>query len=714
MSVVTSETTTTTCAHCGTQIRPDVPFQQCPRCLIDLGRSTRIEEEGEALLDKPMTPQSAGFDYDLLEQIGRGGMGLVYRARQKSLNRIVAVKMIAKGDFASPAALARFRREAETAAKLDHPNIVAIIEVGERQANPYLVMRFVEGDSLARFLPKFALAHEARGAEAAHAQIRNARLISTVSRAVDYAHSRGVLHRDLKPSNILLDLHDIPHLTDFGIAKLLDHDTHLTQTAELLGTLSYMAPEQAAGKPISRGADIYSLGAILYELLTGRPPFSGAKIDVLRQVISEDPLQPRLINPAIDRDLETISIKCLDKDAGRRYATALQLAEDLERWQRHEPILARQVGPITRLQRWAVRNPAVATLIVTLTIGMVTTLALLARANEEKARKSIALDILRTESARQLQEVWDSGKPFFEIKSETLSTMAGMEVAGLMNTEQRFTIALVPEGNPLDRVLRAAPMFDQLERSMTEESDAPTRFDLRLYRDHAGALEALVERKVDFAQLNAREFLRARERDPKVRPLIQILPMAGFTDAAVVFTHRSTGIQRLSDLRGKKFLMGTADSTMTYWAKVNLAEAGVRGRDLAGFRYIDRMLDVFGDHSVKPATPVGNPYSSMAPVEAVLAGLYDAGVVREKRFREVAAEKELVALAKFPDSGELLVASGNLPADVASAFQRLMLNVKDSALNQPLLNSPARFKAAASSDFDLMISKLPAEAAFEE
>ncbi len=712
MNAVTSETTT--CARCGSEVRPDVPFKQCPRCLIDLGLSTRIEGEDEAVLDKPAPAQTVGFDYQLLDQIGRGGMGVVYRARQLSLNRVVALKMIAKGDFASPAALARFRREAETAAKLDHPNIVAIIEVGEREANPYLVMRFVEGDSLARFLPKFALSPEARGAEAGQAQVRISRLIATVARAVDYAHSRGVLHRDLKPSNILLDLHDVPHLTDFGIAKLLDQDTHLTQTAELLGTLSYMAPEQAEGKPISRGADIYSLGAILYELLTGRPPFSGAKMDVLRQVIVDDPPQPRAINGAIDRDLETICLKCLDKNSGRRYATALQLAEDLERWQRHEPILARQAGPITRLQRWTVRNPAVATLLVTLTIGMAATLALLARANEEKARKSVALDILRTESARQLQEVWNSGTPYFEIKSETLSTMAGMEVAGLINTEQRFTIALVPEGNLLDRVLRAAPMFDQLERSMNSESDTPTRFDLRLYRQHSDAVEALVKREVEFAQLNEREFLRARERDPKVRALIQILPMPGFNDAAVIFARKGSGVERLSDLSGKSFLMGTADSTMTFWAKVNLAEAGVHGRDLTGFRYIDRMVDVLPDHSTRKANALGNPYSSMTAVEAVVAGVYDAGVVREKRFREVAAEKGLAPLAKFRDAGELLVAKGNLPADVASAFQRMMLSVKDSTLNQPLLNSPARFRAAVNSDFDGMVRKLPEEAAFEK
>jgi serine/threonine protein kinase len=704
-----------TCSHCGAEVRAGAPFGQCPRCLIDLGISCKTEPaiEGD-FVDKASKTAELGFDYELLEQIGRGGMGIVYRARQRSLNRIVALKMIAKGDFASPAALARFRREAEMAAKLDHPNIVSIIEIGERQANPFLSMRFVEGDSLARYLPKFVLSPEARGADASQAQTKIARLLATVARAVDYAHSRGVLHRDLKPSNILLDRNDIPHLTDFGIAKMLDDESQLTQTAELLGTLSYMAPEQAAGKPISRTADIYSLGAVLYELLTGRPPFSGAKMDVLRQVMNDDPPQPRTINSIIDRDLETICVKCLDKDAARRYGSALQLAEDLERWQRHEPILARQVGPVTRLQRWTVRNPAIATLIVTLAVGMGTAFALLARANEEKALKSIALDILRTESARQLQEVWDSPKPFFEIKSETLATMAGMEVTGLMQTEQRFTIGLVAEGNPLDRVLRAAPMFDQLERSMSAESASPTRFDLRLYKSNGGALDGLVTNGVDFAQMNARQFLRARERDPRMRPLIQILPTQGFSDAAVIFTRKDTGIKSFADLKGRSMLLGSEDSTMTFWTKVSLADAGVMGRDLASYRYIDRAVDILPGGATKPGGLVGNPFSAAAAVEAVVAGMYDAGVVRERRFREVAAQHGLVALGKISDSGELLVASGNLPSEAANAFQRLMLSVKGSALNQPLINSPARFKPAVNSDFDLMIEKLPAEAAFDK
>jgi ABC-type phosphate/phosphonate transport system substrate-binding protein len=353
-------------------------------------------------------------------------------------------------------------------------------------------------------------------------------------------------------------------------------------------------------------------------------------------------------------------------------------------------------------------------LIVTLAVGMATAFGLLARANEEKARKSIALDILRTESARQLQEVWDSPKPFFEIKSETLATMAGMEVTGLTHVEQRFTIGLIAEGNPLDRVLRAAPMFDQLERSMSAEAASPTRFDLRLYKNNGGALDGLVTNGVDFAQMNARQFLRARERDPRVRALIEILPMQGFSDAAVIFTRKNTGIKALAELKGRSMLLGAADSTMTFWTKVSLADAGVRGRDLASYRYIDRADDILPDGATKPGGLVGNPFSSAAAVEAVVGGMYDAGVVRERRFREVAAQHELVALGKISDSGELLVASGDLPADVASAFQRLMLSVKESALNQPLVNSPARFKPALNSNFDLMIKKLPAEAAFEK
>ncbi|PYL01636.1 MAG: hypothetical protein DME19_00945 [Verrucomicrobia bacterium] len=542
------------CSSCGHEIRQDVSFHQCPRCLLDLGLSCQRDGANGAL-DDPGFESDAKFglrDYELLERIGRGGMGVVYRARQLSLHRIVALKMIAVGELASLAALARFRREAEAAAKLDHPNIVPIYEVGEHETNPFLVMRLVEGASLAQKLREFAWSvwYEPIQGERApnenRRQLKIARLLAVVARAVHYAHERGVLHRDLKPSNILLDQEGNPHVTDFGVAKLLDRETALTLTAESLGTPSYMAPEQAAGKRTSRSVDVYSLGAILYELLTGRPPFEGDRpIEILRRVMEQDPTHPGLLNASVDRDLATISLKCLEKDPAQRYASALDFAEDLERWQRREPIRARPAGPVLRLQRWTARNPALATLIAGLVIGMALTLALLARAREEKMRKSIALAILRTETARQLQEIWSLPKPFFAIKSETLSAMAGKEPARLRGGEERFTVAFAAEGNPLDRAMRAAPLLEHLEHGLSALAQKPTRIDLRLYKSQGQAVLDLIRGDVDFMQMNAREYVRAKMQDPDVQPLVRVVrtrgPAALRGEPAVIFTRKGTG-----------------------------------------------------------------------------------------------------------------------------------------------------------------------------
>jgi serine/threonine protein kinase len=697
----------TLCPNCGSHLLPDVPFGLCLRCLVSLGfKASNGDDPGEReSMDFTEAPET--FDYELLERIGRGGMGVVYRARQRSLNRIVALKMIAVGDSASEATLARFRREAETAAKLDHPNIVSIIEVGEFQANPFLVMRFVEGDDLAARLPDLSLSPELKRAEAYQAQIKIAELIATVARAVEFAHTRGVLHRDLKPSNILLDQENRPHLTDFGIAKTLDQDTGLTQTAELLGTLCYMSPEQAAGKATSRAADIYSLGAILYELLTRQRPFEGARMDVLQRVLQNEPAPPQSINPAIERDLATICIKCLDKNPVRRYPSALALAEDLERWMRREPIRAREAGPMIRLQRWATRNPAVATLLVTLSAGIVISLTLLARANEEKSRKSIALDILRTESARQLQQLWYPAHAFFPIESETLSAMAGMEVSELSNNEQRFTIALVAEGNPLARVLHSAPMLHEIENSMSDRVEKPTRFDLRLYKDPARAIEDLTRGKVDFAQINGRQYVKARKVDKSIKPLLRIVPSGGH-EGVVVFTKKNGVIHSLGDLRGHSILFGPADSTMTFWTKAALAKSGVHGADLAKYRYSDRGADIgSADNS-------SNSYGQLSPVEAVVNGLYDAAVVREKRFQEVAAEQGLVALHRFEDSGDVLVARGDLSREIMGAFRNVILNNDVEASGPLLLSDVAQFHPATEEDFQALIDNAGAETAFAE
>jgi serine/threonine-protein kinase len=275
-------------------------------------------------------------DYELVEEIGRGGMGVVYRALQKSLGRTVAIKMLLRRDLASPADLARFRSEAEAAAQLDHPGIVSIFEVGEWDGHPFYSMQFVEGTTLAKRLLEGPLPDR----EAAS-------LAAKVADAVQAAHARGVLHRDLKPSNILIDSAGEPHVSDFGLAKRLAADESVTHTGAILGTPCYMSPEQAAG---SRGdvgpvSDVWSLGAILYQMLTGRPPFQASSpMDTLLAVLEADPPVPRSIDRRIDRDLEMIALKSLQKPQELRYASAAQLAADLRAFLAGEPVAARQGG----------------------------------------------------------------------------------------------------------------------------------------------------------------------------------------------------------------------------------------------------------------------------------------------------------------------------------------------------------------------------------
>jgi serine/threonine protein kinase len=318
-------------------------------------------------------------DYELLQEIARGGMGVVYRARQLSLNRLVALKMILAGQLASEADVQRFHAEAEAAAHLDHPNIVPIYEVGQHEGNHYYAMQFVDGPSLAKYLDGAKLSN--RDA---------AELIRTSALAVQYAHDRGVIHRDLKPANILLTfsgaaaplserpLNDCtPKLTDFGLAKRLGQGASLTATGEIVGTPSYMAPEQASNrKTVGPGADVYSLGAILYEMLTGRPPFRAATpLDTILQVVADEPVPPSHLQPKVPRDLETICLKCLEKQPERRYGSARELAEDLDRFLKYEPIHARPVSRTRRFGVWVRKRPWVVVALALLAILGVSLLA---------------------------------------------------------------------------------------------------------------------------------------------------------------------------------------------------------------------------------------------------------------------------------------------------------------------------------------------------
>lgn len=338
------------CPSCGHRLPRDSRAAVCPSCEF----AGALAASSCASIDEPQGPSGLSRlgDYELLEEIARGGMGVVYRARQISLNRIVAVKMILMGEHARSQFVQRFRTEAEAAAKLQHSNIVAIHEVGEHEGRHFFSMEYVDGPNL-QDLVRMKPMEPARAA----------RHVQAVAEAIHYAHQQGVLHRDLKPSNVLIGASDQPKITDFGLAKVLANDTELTLSGQVLGTPNYLPPEQASGKHGKVGAwsDVYGLGAILYYLLTGRPPFQAQELtDVLDQVLHREPVSPRLLNPSVPRDLETICLKCLEKEATRRYGAAQDVADDLGRHLRNETIVARPISPPEKVWRWCRRKPALA------------------------------------------------------------------------------------------------------------------------------------------------------------------------------------------------------------------------------------------------------------------------------------------------------------------------------------------------------------------
>jgi eukaryotic-like serine/threonine-protein kinase len=467
------------CSKCGAEIPADAPEGGCPGCLLESGLGLLPEDsvaaggdgafaehaEANAAVAAPhdkRTERAAELlgelgDYELLEEIGRGGQGVVFRARQKSLNRTVALKVISLGQWASEAHLKRFRREAEAAASLDEAGIVPIYEVGERDGSCYFSMRFVEGGQLDEVIRRAPMS------------IRQAaELIAKVARTVHYAHEHGILHRDIKPGNIRLDQKGEPHLTDFGLARLVESESTVTRTLEVLGTPSYMAPEQAAGNnaQLTSATDVYGLGAVLYQLLTDHPPFAGGTTyETIKLLLDTEARQPRLLNPKVDRDLSTICLKCLEKDPQRRYQSALALAEDLEHWLRHEPIRAKRSGVFTHARKWARRNPSTAvlvTLLVTLAAGL--SLIVWNRQSAVPIPKSIA--VLPFENLSD-----DPDNAYFAegIQEEILTRLAS--IADLKVISRTSTQQYQSEPNNLGQIAKQLGVANILEGSVQKAAD---------------------------------------------------------------------------------------------------------------------------------------------------------------------------------------------------------------------------------------------------
>ena len=559
-------------------------------------------------------PRAARFgDYELLRQIGRGGMGVVYEARQTSLNRTVALKMILGGDLASlsSSAVRRFHVEAEAAAKLAHPNIVAIHEFGEQDGLPFFSMQRIEGTSLDREMAALALPSidpttgkkSIDKTAAAQAQVRIARLVATLARALHYAHKQGVIHCDVKPSNILIDGDGEPHLTDFGIARLLDQEGQLTKSG-VIGSPRYMSPEQASGRrgEVTAATDIYGLGVILYELLTGQPPFRAVTpTETLRQVMEQEPAVPHDSHPLVNRDLSIICLKCLEKNVRHRYASAAELADDLERWMRHEPIRARRASSPERLVRWCQRKPAIATLAASVALLLMTVAVLsvlvawnlfqkekerLAGLEKQEASRRIARDGMN----RALDELWTHPeRQSVTITAETRWAVMGHEPPPFPGVVQPLTFGVYTFQMPSELAKNFLPLLENLEKKVAERLRRPVRIDFVIYRSYTNGQEGLLSGDVDFMRVGPASYVLMKYKQPGISLLAA---KEGRTEGAI-FTLADSGITQLSDLKGKSFAFGDEDSTTgTYLAKAALSRAGIHASDLVPYWHFDTRDEV--------------------------------------------------------------------------------------------------------------------------
>lgn len=711
---------TTTCRNCGSEVSSHAPFGHCPACLIRLGFGP-IPEAAEIENGKPGKTRLFG-DYELIEQIGRGGMGVVYKARQMALNRLVALKMILAGELASAASVERFQIEAEAAANLHHPNIVPIYEIGEHGGNHYFSMKLVEGESLAKMMTEFALPKPSKTSlpkavlRQAHSQI--ARFMAAVARATDYAHKHGILHRDLKPGNILMDAEGTPYLTDFGLAKITSRGDSVTESGDIIGSLSYMAPEQAQGNRVSEAADIYSLGAIFYELLTGKPPFRAeTPLETLRQLSEQEPEKPRALNRLVDVDLATICLKCLEKDPQRRYASAADLADDLDRWERFEPIRARRTTIPVRVQRWTRRNRTGTALIIALCLGFTTALFLLHRTRVESERRESANRIILNEITRNIESVWEP-QPYVEISSEALAVITGNSTYVNRLFPQRLTVGVFIQKSPAETLTVYPPLIDYLEQSVNRiVPHSDIAFSFRIYRNMKGGINDLAAGRVDVIQVPAQIYLLVQQKNPDVKVLVT-MPSEG--REGVIFCRADSGITNLAGLKGKSLAFSESNHVATILAKARLVEAGLCLSDFGRVHYandvINEGLRVDVDE-LEMLDQGGYSSSKSASMRGVLGGEFNAGVALDNSYFKMNAWNNFNVLARFHYYSKPWVARAGLSPALVNALTEAMIELKEKRILEPLPDTPDRslqpYQVARDEDYNDLRLKLQLARAFD-
>ena len=585
------------CLDCGADLPHDSGASSCTRCLLE----ACFEEEAEfgapestgALAATLAVPGEVFGDYELLEEIARGGMGVVFKARQRSLDRIVAVKMLLPGRLTSRESVRRFRVEAEAASRLRHPGIVSIHDVGECEGQHFYSMDFIEGRDLARRVDGQLVSFELAAC-----------WTRALAGAIHHAHQRGILHRDLKPANVLIDGQDEPHVTDFGLAKLIDDARDLTATGHVLGTPSFMPPEQADPDrgQVTVASDIYGLGAILFFLLTGQAPFQGTSLEhTLRLLLTEPPTPPSRYRLGVPRDLETICLKCLSKEPQRRYHSAAELADDLGAWARREPIRARPVPAIERLWFWARRNPGLASLSVALATAVVLgALLQQVRLNETRRQTKINEGLIQY----LLQDLTEQLRPLGRLGLlENVNGIVQRYYQGLPMQENlstplagkarffRNNASVLRELGRIDEAEESARSALELLHSLAKKEPANAEWPLALADAQAELREILKFRDVPAALQAARESVefsrRACELEPGNEGAKARLALARI-DLGAVLQDQGTTAEAADEIRAATQILEALSATGP--------NAGQREAQLALTRYYQGLIDYDQGH----------------------------------------------------------------------------------------------------------------------